>query len=64
MLRISVPIYDDRTRRALANLAERELRDPRDQAALLIVEGLRRRGLLPADPRHPDPYQLPETIPA
>jgi hypothetical protein len=47
MRRIQIPIYDDRVRRALVNLAEREMRDPRDQAAYLILEGLRQRGLLP-----------------
>jgi hypothetical protein len=34
-------------RRALVNLAESEYRDPRDQAAYLILEGLRQRGALP-----------------
>lgn len=34
-------------RQILAELAIREYRDPGDQAAYLIAEGLRRRGLLP-----------------
>jgi hypothetical protein len=33
--------------RALVDLAEREYRDPRDQAVVLVLEGLRRRGLVP-----------------
>lgn len=39
-------------RRALAELALREYREPADQAAYLIVEGLRRAGLLPNDRVH------------
>lgn len=46
MRRIQVPVTDP-MRRALVNLAEREYRDPRDQAAILIAEGLRRVGALP-----------------
>jgi hypothetical protein len=41
---------------ALRDLAQRELRDPRDQAAILIREGLRRGGLprdKPPRPRTP-----------
>lgn len=34
------------TRRALVLLSEREFRDPRDQAALLVTEGLQRAGVL------------------
>lgn len=34
---------------ALWKVSELERRDPRDQAALFIHEGLQRRGLLPAD---------------
>ena len=44
---IYVPVDDPVARRALVNLAEREMRDPRAQAALLILEGLRQRDLLP-----------------
>lgn len=51
--RISVPIHDDRVRRALVNLAEREYRDPRDQAAYLIAEGLRAAGALPGSKKAP-----------
>ena len=44
MRRINVPLpegADDRLR----ELARRELRDPREQAAWLILDGLRRAGL-------------------
>jgi hypothetical protein len=47
MRRIYVPVTDPEARRALVNLAGREMRDPRDQAAYLILEGLRRVGALP-----------------
>lgn len=43
---IYVPVTDPAARRALVNLAEREMRDPRSQAAVLILEGLRRVGAL------------------
>jgi hypothetical protein len=43
---IYVPVTEP-MRRALVNLAEREFRDPRDQAAYLITEGLRAAGALP-----------------
>lgn len=36
-------------REALINLAQRERRDPRDQAALFVRDGLQRAGLLPTD---------------
>ena len=36
-------------RDALVTLAEREKRDPRAQAALIIREALERRGLLPVN---------------
>jgi hypothetical protein len=36
-------------REALRELADRELRDPRQQAAVIIRRELQRRGLLPAD---------------
>jgi hypothetical protein len=49
MSRISVPLPNEATRRALVELAEREWRDPRDQAAKLLVEGLERAGVLPAE---------------
>lgn len=38
-------------RDALVQLAGRELRDPRDQAALIIRHALTRRGFLSAPPR-------------
>lgn len=37
---------DEETTRALGELAQQEQRDPREQATLLIEEGLRMRGLL------------------
>ena len=46
---IYVPLPDEPTRRALVNVAEREFRDPRAQAAKFIVEGLQRAGALPID---------------
>ncbi len=39
----------DEHRRALGELAIREYREPDDQAAYLIVDGLRRAGVLPLD---------------
>jgi hypothetical protein len=53
---IYVPLPDEQTRRALVNVAEREFRDPRAQAAKYIVEGLKRAGILTdqkPDPRDP-----------
>ena len=56
---IYVPLPDEQTRRALVNIAEREFRDPRAQAAKFIVEGLQRAGALtddrPTDSRDPRP---------
>ncbi len=43
----------DEDRQALAELALRQYRDPSDQAAYLIAEGLKRAGALPADDREP-----------
>jgi hypothetical protein len=37
-------------REAVCRYAERNWRDPRDQAALLIIEGLQRAGALPLEP--------------
>ena len=55
---IYVPLPDEQTRRALVNIAEREFRDPRAQAAKFIVEGLKRAGALtddrPTDSREPE----------
>ncbi len=48
MARIIVPLFPDE-REALIKLAERERRDPRDQAALFIRRELEQAGLLPAD---------------
>jgi hypothetical protein len=39
----------------LLDLALKEYRDPRRQAQLLIAEGLRRRGVLPAERSEPAP---------
>lgn len=44
---IYVPVTDPAARRALVNMAQRERRDPRDQAAVLILDGLRAAGALP-----------------
>ena len=51
---IYVPLPDEPTRRALVNIAEREFRDPRAQAAKFIVEGLKRAGALPTDDQPTD----------
>jgi hypothetical protein len=40
---------ESQERDALIALAQRERRDPRDQAALFVRDGLKRVGLLPAD---------------
>ena len=52
MARISVSL-DPQEREALINLAQRERRDPRDQAALIVRDGLQRAGLLPTDQPQP-----------
>jgi len=53
-----VTIYlDQQERDALSNLAQRERRDPRDQAALIIRHELQRAGLLPADTSTAQPQQ-------
>jgi hypothetical protein len=57
---IYVPVSDPVARRALANLAEREMRDPRRQAAYLVVQGLRAAGALP-DQTDPAPAPDPTT---
>jgi hypothetical protein len=57
---MKVTIYlDQQERDALSNLAQRERRDPRDQAALIIRRELERAGLLPTDtpPDQPAPAQ-------
>jgi hypothetical protein len=46
---ITVKLERQEERRALAELALREYREPADQAAYLIVEGLRRAGVLRDD---------------
>jgi hypothetical protein len=43
---ISVKLERQEERRALAELSLREYREPADQAAYLIVDGLRRAGML------------------
>ena len=48
MTRVTVTLRQDE-REALCLLAARERRDPRDQAAMLIRNELKRRGLLPCD---------------
>lgn len=46
MRRITVQLKDAE-RDALWRLAERERRDPRDQAALIVIKALAQSGLLP-----------------
>lgn len=60
---IYVPVIDPAERRALVNLAARERRDPRDQAAVLILEGLRAAGALP-NSNHAAGRQPAEAVPA
>lgn len=45
MSRVVVSLQPDE-REALLNLANAELRTPRDQARLILIEALQRRGLL------------------
>lgn len=52
---ITVRLERHEERRALAELALREYREPADQAAWLIVEGLRRAGVLTDGPRDAEP---------
>ena len=47
MTRIGRILLPDPAHEALIDLAVREYRDPKDQAAVLVLEGLRRRGLVP-----------------
>ena len=46
MRAIYTPLPSEEIRLALLQLAEREWRDPRDQATKLLVEGLRIAGVL------------------
>jgi len=46
---LSIRQLTEDDRRALAELAIREYREPADQAAYLIVDGLRRAGILTDD---------------
>ena len=48
---------------ALAKLAKEQRRDPRQQAALLIVEALRARGLLPMVNATPTDAMKPVEVP-
>jgi len=52
MARIMINLQQNE-REALITLAQRERRDPRDQAALFIRGSLPRAGLLPADQSTP-----------
>lgn len=47
--RLTIRNLLDEHRAALGEMGVREYRDPDDQAAVLIVEGLRRAGYLPAE---------------
>jgi hypothetical protein len=49
---ITVPLKADE-KDALRKLAERERRDPRQQAALIVVRELERAGVLPAKSTEP-----------
>ncbi len=53
MRAIYVPVTEP-MRRALNDLAEREYRDPRDQAAYFIADGLKRAGALTERMTAPD----------
>jgi len=49
-------LLDEKTTAGLVALAKREYRDPRQQAAILIWDGLTKHGMLPQDqPSEPDP---------
>lgn len=50
MRTISIPL-SEHARRALIDWAEREFRDPRDQAAKFVVDGLRQAGALSEEPK-------------
>jgi hypothetical protein len=50
MRRVSINLYEEE-KQALIELAERERRDPRQQAAVIIRRELVRRGLLKAEQR-------------
>jgi hypothetical protein len=47
---------------ALVTIAERELRDPRDQAARFVLDGLRRKRALPTEP--PPDHRPPAAVEA
>ena len=59
MRSICVPLPEGATDR-LWELARREMRDPKAQAAVLILEGLRRAGL-PVDPEPQEGTSLART---
>lgn len=46
-------------REALVKLAQRERRDPREQAAKIVADELARRGLLPTEQRQLEPQAEP-----
>ena len=50
MARMMITLQENE-REALRTMAQREMRDPRQQAAMIIRRELERAGLLPADPR-------------
>ena len=62
MRAIYVPLPNEETRRALIQLAEHEWRNPREQAAKLLVEGLRRAGVLPDEPVEPTPQLVENSL--
>jgi len=57
MTRITVTLCQDE-RKALITLANRERRDPRQQAALCIRRELERCGLLPASDQQPQAEEV------
>lgn len=46
--RVNIPMYEDELQ-ALSKMAEAEFRQPQEQVRFLLVEELRRRGLLPTE---------------
>lgn len=53
MTRINVPLREAE-KQALIDMASRERRDPRDQAALIVVKALEKAGYLPLAESKPE----------
>jgi hypothetical protein len=62
--RIIVRLPTEYARRALVDVAEREFRDPRDQAAYYVVRGLQADGALPVAEHGTSDHRLPTTVEA